>query len=218
MITIIVIALTSVISFLAFNNENLVNKLIFYPPAVRGWGWYRLFSYGVLHADLSHLFFNMFTLYLFGTPIEQICQLALGETIGSLCYILLYITALFVSIFPTYIKKKDNAFYRGLGASGAVSAVVFAYILIHPMNLMGIMFIPIWMPAFLFGFVFILISIQLDRRQAGRINHSAHITGGLYGIVFMVIAFAALRHLNLIQFFIEQIQIHSINDLIRFGF
>lgn len=218
MLTIIIIAVTSVISISAFNNGRLANSLIFYPPAVRHGEWHRLFTYGVLHADYTHLFFNMFTLYIFGTAIENVCNSVLGHTGGSICYVLLYTTALFVSIFPTYLKKKDNAHYHGVGASGAVSAVVFAYILIHPMSFMGILFIPVWLPAFLFGIIFILISIRLDRKQAGGINHLAHITGGVYGIVFMILSFASTAHLNLINIFIEQIEIHSINDLIRFGF
>lgn len=218
MITIFIIAITTIISVMAFRNGILVDKLIFYPPAVKQGEWHRLFTYGVLHVDYTHLFFNMFTFYLFGTDIERVCKAELGGQAGSICFVALYVTALLASIIPTYFKHKNNVGYRGLGASGAVSAVVFAYVLINPMNFMGIMFIPVWLPAFLFGIIFILISIYLDKRQAGGINHSAHITGGIYGIVFMIAAFMILRGINLADNFIAQIRIDSINDLIHFGF
>lgn len=218
MLTIIIIALTSIVSILAFNNRAIADRFIFYPPAVKQGEWHRMFTYGMLHADYMHLIFNMFTLYLFGTPIENACKAVLGNSSGSGCYLLLYMTALFASILPTYLKQKDNAYYRGLGASGAVSAVVFAYILIHPMSFMGIMFIPIWLPAFLFGIIFILISVQLDKKQAGGINHSAHITGGIYGMIFMIAAFGTMANMNLISAFVNQIQINSLNDIIRFGY
>lgn len=166
MITILIIAITAYVSYKAFQNQALVDKMIFYPPAVRQKGWYRLFSYGLLHADYTHLIFNMLTLFIFGTYIEKFFKAKLGNAEGGLWYVVLYITALFVSILPTYIKQKDNHFYRGLGASGAVSAVVFAYILINPMSLMGIMFIPIMLPAFLFGIIYVALSIYLEKKTS----------------------------------------------------
>ena len=81
MITLFIIILTCVISIAAFRNNALANKHIFYPPAVRKGEWYRLFTYGVLHADSMHLFFNMFTLYLFGSYIEKVCRAALGRCV-----------------------------------------------------------------------------------------------------------------------------------------
>ena len=218
MITIIIIILTSLVSYQAFRDHGIADKLIFQPASVRDGEWYRLLTYGLLHADFTHLLFNMFTFYLFGSYIESIFKLQLGTRVGSLAYILLYIGGLFFSILPTYFKQKDNYYYKGLGASGAVSAVVFAYILINPMNFMGILFIPIMLPAFLFGFVFIFISMYLDKKEVGGINHSAHITGGLYGVVFSAVAFLVLSNVNLLQQFIYQIQIKSLGDLFHFGF
>lgn len=218
MLTLIIIALTAIISVLAFNNNLLMDRLIFYPPAVKRGEWYRLFTYGALHADYMHLIFNMFTLYLFGTSVEKVYTSVLGNTVGSVCYLLLYATALFISIFPTYLKQQNNARYYGVGASGAVSAIVFAYILIHPMSLMGILFIPVWLPAFLFGIVFILISMRLDKKQTVGVNHLAHIVGGVYGIIFISATFALMRGINLFSIFIHQIQINSIDDVIHFGY
>lgn len=218
MLTIVLIAVTSIISVSAFNNGNLGNKLIFYPPAVSRGEWYRLFSYGVLHADYMHLIFNMFALYLFGSDIERVCKEALGIQVGSVLYIALYISALLVSIYPTYWQHRNDTSYRGLGASGAVSAVVFAYVIINPMSYMGIMFIPVWFPAFIFGFVYLLISAYLNKQQSGGINHLAHIVGGIYGIVFIVVAFFVFGRINLLSHFVRQIHIESIADIIKLGY
>lgn len=218
MITTIIIILTSFVSIRAFKDNELMSKIIFYPPAVKQGDWHRLFTYGIAHADYTHLIFNMFTLYFFGMDIEHVFKSALGQTFGSVSFILLYLSALFVSIFPTYLKQKENRSYYGLGASGAVSAIIFAYVLINPMNFMGIMFIPIMLPAFLFGLIFILISLSLDKKQSGGINHSAHITGGIYGIIFMIVVFFAFAETNLMNSFLAQIKIDSLSDLIHFGF
>lgn len=218
MITITIIILTSLISYQAFRDYNIADKLIFQPAAVRDGEWYRLLTYGVLHADLTHLIFNMFTFYLFGSSIEGYFKAVLGTNPGSIAFIILYIGGLLFSILPTYIKQKDNYYYKGLGASGAVSAVVFAYILINPMNFMGIMFIPIMLPAFLFGFIFIFISMYLDKNQVGGINHSAHITGGLFGVILTTVMFLVLNDTNLLLSFIHKVQITSLSQLIYFGF
>ena len=218
MITATIIVITVLVSIRAFNDRVLTERLIFHPPSVKKGEWHRLFSYGVLHADYAHLIFNMFTLYFFGMDIERTCRSTLGETAGSLCFILLYLSALSISILPTYIKHRENALYFGLGASGAVSAIIFAYMLINPMNFTGILFIPIYLPAFLFGIIFLLISLALDRRQTGWINHSAHITGGIYGLVYMTVFFFVLADINLLQSFIAKIRIDSLSDLFHFGF
>lgn len=218
MITIIIIILTSLISIKAFKDNDLMSKIIFHPPLVKQGDWHRLLSYGIAHADYTHLLFNMFTLYFFGVEIERVFKAVFGETSGSIYFTLLYISALLISILPTYFKHKDNSTYYSLGASGAVSAIIFAYVLINPMNYMGILFIPIMLPAFLFGLIFILISVSLEKKQAGGINHSAHITGGIYGIAFLVAVFFAVADINLISSFVSQIKINSMSDLFHFGF
>lgn len=218
MITLAIIIVTALISYQAFSNNDLADNLIFQPASVRDGQWYRLLTYGVLHADFMHLLFNMFTFYLFGSYIENIFKLQLGQTPGAIAFILLYVGGLLFSILPTYFKQKNNYYYKGLGASGAVSAIVFTYILINPMNFMGILFIPIMLPAFLFGFIFVFISIYLEKKEVGGINHSAHITGGLFGIVFTTVLFFAMSHVNLLLQFVYKIQITSVGDLFRFGF
>lgn len=218
MITIIIIALTAIVSYLAFNNNSIFDKYIFYPPAIKNKQWYRFISYGVLHADLSHLIFNMFALYLFGSEIEKVFNDVFGIGLGGFLYVLLYLLGLFFSILPTWFKEKDNAYYRGLGASGAVSALVFSYILVYPMNFMGIIFIPIFLPAFIFGIIYVVASIYLEKTQNGTINHSAHVTGGMFGVVFMFFVFKAFAGINIFYYFVQNIQISSFRDLIQFGY
>ncbi|MDD3321047.1 MAG: rhomboid family intramembrane serine protease [Paludibacter sp.] len=218
MVTIIIIAVTAFISYSAFNNGSLVEKYIFYPPAIKNKQWYRFISYGFLHADWSHLIFNMFALYLFGSEIEKVFKEVFGDQAGIVLYLMLYILALIFSILPTYFKEKNNSQYRSLGASGAVSAIVFAYILVYPMNFMGIMFIPVFLPAFIFGIIYIITSIYLDRNHTGNINHSAHVMGGIFGIVFMFVTFKSIVDINIFAWFIDNIQLSSIRDLIHFGY
>lgn len=215
--TIIIIICTSAISLLAFYNRNLFDKLIFYSPEVKNKGWYRFFTYGLLHADFGHLFFNMFTLLLFGTAIEKVLINNLDSGFGDVLYLVLYLLALPASILPSYLKEKNNTSYRSLGASGAVSAIVFSYILVFPMQKMGLMLIPVYLPAFLFGLIYIAVSIVLERKQAGNINHLAHITGGAFGVFFMYLIFKVFEDINIFSFFIQNIQISSVNDLIQLG-
>ncbi len=187
-INLVIIIITTLVSFGAFNNQKIIDDLIFYPPAVTHRNqWYRFFSCGLIHADFGHLIFNMLSLYMFGRFVEEKFTEIFGDS-GKWLYLLLYVTALLVSILPTYFKHKDDYSYRSLGASGAVSAVVFAGLLIEPTVGVGIIFIPfISIPGFLFGPLYLIISAMLDRRGGDNINHSAHIFGALYGLIFIIV-------------------------------
>ncbi len=216
-ITLIIIIVTVLVSIGAFNNQKIMDDLIFYPPAVsRRNQWYRFFSCGLLHADWGHLFFNMFALYLFGQRVEAYFTLIFGGA-GKLLYILMYISALAVCLLPTYFKNKDNYHYRSLGASGAVSAVVFAGILFDPISGIGFFFIPIYISGFIFGALYLIVSHYLDKQGGGNINHSAHLYGALYGIAFVIIAAKLLSNYPVAGLFIDQIQHTSPKDFIQFG-
>ena len=181
-ITIIIIAITVVVSFLAFNSYVLLNRLILWPPAVkRDHEYWRLVTYGLVHADGQHLLFNMITLYFFGQIMERIYV----NDIGVVGYVLFYVGALVASILPTYAKNENNPDYRSLGASGAVSAVLFAFILVNPWAMIGVLFFP--MPAILYAVLYIGYSIYMDRRGRGNINHSAHLWGAAYGVAFTLV-------------------------------
>src|ERR1700742_5000630 len=129
--TVIIVVITALISFIAFNNNKLMDSLIFWPPAISmRHEYWRFVTCGLIHADFMHLLFNMFTLYFFGKALENLYMGELG--LQHYYFLLLYIMALIVANIPTYLKRKDDYNYRSRGASGAVCAVVFASILIRP--------------------------------------------------------------------------------------
>ena len=205
-ITVIIVVLTCIVSFVAFSNQKIINDLIFFPPAITNQNqWYRFFSCGLIHADIAHLAFNMIALFMFGKLVEGSFQEIFGVK-GELLYGLLYITALAASLMPTYSQHKDDYHYRSLGASGAVSAVVFVGIILYPLDKIYLMFIPIGIPGFIFGPLYLFISAYMSKRGGGNINHSAHIWGAIYGIAFFIVASFALTDSNPIVNFISEIK------------
>lgn len=216
-ITIIIIIITALVSFMAFSNQKIIDNLIFYPPAVANQNqWYRFFSCGLIHADIMHLAFNMYALYLFGQFVEAKFTTIFGDK-GKVLYIIMYVAALAVCLLPTYSKNKNNYNYRSLGASGAVSAVVFAYILLNPLQGLGLLFIPIYIAGFIFGFLYLFISGMLEKKNQGNINHSAHIWGAIFGVAFLIIAARLFSDTKILGDFIEQIKNASPSQFISFG-
>ena len=189
-ITLVIIVITGIVSFMAFKNSRLMNDLILWPPAItRQREYHRLVTYGVVHADFGQLLFNMFTLYFFGQAMEGFFT----DRLGTLGFALFYIGALVVSILPTYLKNRDNPNYRSLGASGGVSAVLFSYILLAPWSKIVVLVIP--MPAIIYALLYTGYSIYMDRRGQSSINHSAHMWGAAYGVLFtMLVDHRVLPH------------------------
>ena len=206
-ITVIIIIITGIISFMAFSNQELLNKLIFYPPAIsKEKQWYRFFSNGLIHADIGHLAFNMISLYMFGGLVEDAFLQIFGDS-GKLLYLVMYISALAVCLIPTYMSHKDNHFYRSLGASGAVSAVVFAGVFLFPQQKIGLFFIPPIIPGFIFGPLYLVLTAYLAKRGGGNINHSAHLWGALYGIAFLIVmSFGLHTEFNPIDNFVTSVK------------
>ena len=183
-ITIVIVAVTVLVSWRAFNDRALLERLILWPPAVERRKQYdRLLGYGFVHADWMHLIFNMITLWSFGTAVERV----FSEWITPVGYVLFYLSAIVVSILPTYITHRNDANYRSLGASGGVSAVLFAFILFDPWSTLIIFPIPVPIPAFLFAILYVGYSIWMDRRGRDNVNHSAHLWGAAYGVLFTVL-------------------------------
>ncbi len=204
-ITLVIIIITALVSVGGFSNPKIVDDLIFYPPAVsRQKQWYRFFSCGLIHADFIHLFFNMFSLYAFGPSVERAFT-SFNNVAGKWIYLLLYVSALLVSLLPTYFKNVNNSQYRSLGASGAVSAIIFAGLLLSPGSEVIIMFIPIPIPGFIFAPLYLVISAFMDRKGNDNINHSAHIWGALYGLAFTILV-GYLNGYNVIQYTIDEIR------------
>jgi len=214
-ITVIIIAIISVVSLVAFTNHNLLDQFIFYPPAVKRGQVYRFFSCGLIHADWGHLIFNMVALYMFGEIVEAKFVEAFQQY-GKLVYLGMYVLALAASVIPTYINNRDNYHYRSLGASGAVSAVIFAGILFRPLVGIGLFFIPIYIAGFIFGIIYLLISGWLDKRGGGNINHSAHIFGALFGVAFAIIACQAFSDYPLLTNFVDDIKNMDPSQIIQF--
>ncbi len=181
-VNLLLIAITVIVSWMAFKNRALADRLILWPPAVdRKRQYDRLVTYGFIHADLAHLAFNMITLFFFGGLIEMKMQQVTGS---FLTYPLFYLVALAVSILPSYLKNQKNPNYLSLGASGAVSAVLFAFILLKPWNLILVMFIPA--PAILYAVFYVGYSIWMDKKGGDNVNHSAHLAGAAFGVMFML--------------------------------
>jgi len=205
-ITIFIIIVTAVISYISFTNEQWMNKLIFHPPTIHrdSKEAYRFVSCGFIHADIPHLLFNMYSFYIFGTAIELFFKDNFADK-SYFLYLLLYITALIVCLIPTYFKQLNNYNYYSLGASGAVSAVAFIYIFIAPLQGLRLMFIPIDIPAFIFGILYLGISAYLAKRGNTNINHSAHLWGAVYGIAFFILICKINSNFNPIENFSMQV-------------
>ena len=178
----VIFAITIVISLLAFYNEELYARLILQPYNVyRGHNIYTLITSGFIHADWMHLLFNMMTYYFFAFNLERI--------LGHWQFGLLYMVSLILSDLPSVAKHKNDLWYRSLGASGAISAVIFSYIIYFPLDSMYIMFLPIPIPAIIFGVLYLWYCSYASKRGIGNINHDAHFFGALSGVMITVLLF-----------------------------
>lgn len=169
------------------DNQTLKNKLMFNAYMIKERKeWYRFFSHGLIHGDWMHLIFNMLSLYMFGKAVEDAYS-DMFEAKGPLFFVLLYVGGLVMSSIYSYEKNKTNVWYNSLGASGAVSAVIYAFIMLAPTAKLGFMFIPVPIPAYLFGFIYLGIEYYMSKRGGTGIAHDAHFWGAIYGIVLMII-------------------------------
>lgn len=200
-VTNIIIGITVAFSFIGFQNKDVFTRYMFNPFTVStNREWWRFFTHAFLHADFMHLLMNMYVLYYFGTYIEDVFSLFFAEK-AILFYLLLYIGAVFLSSFPSFEKHKNDIHYNSIGASGAVSAVVFSSILIEPLNSLYLMFIPIPIPAAIFGVLYLIYSWYMAKRGTDNIGHDAHFWGAVFGFVF-----TAILKPTLVLAFIDQIK------------
>lgn len=213
-ITLLLIAANIIFSIIGFNNTNLLTKTIGWPYYTkRNKEYFRFISSGFLHADWMHLFFNMFTLFFFGQNLEIIFNLCF--TGGGLWYLLLYFAGLIAADIPSYIKHQDDANYRSLGASGAVSAVVFASILFDPwsqLQLYGF----IKMSALLFAVIYVVYCVYMGKQNQDNVNHDAHLWGSVFGLVFTLLLVAVLRA-DLFPYILQDLQNPSLTGRTQIG-
>lgn len=186
---------TLIVSLIAEFNRPLKARLLFHPYSIKHHNeWWRLFTNGFVHANfesplgVTHLAFNMLTLWMFGDYSETFFQNQVHDTAaGSWIYLGFYLSAIAMSDLYSFEKHKNDEWYSSLGASGAISAVVFCFILQHPFQGMGLMFIPVHIPAILFGILYLAASWYMARSKRDHIAHDAHFFGALYGVLVTVI-------------------------------
>jgi membrane associated rhomboid family serine protease len=160
--------------------------------------YWRVFSHALIHQNVFHLFFNTIILLLFGREVESYF---LSTTQSYFLYPLLYLTSIPVSVAYRVLKSKQELDYRAVGSSGAVSAIVFAYIAIHPQQAFTIeLFYPISIPAIWLGIMFLLYSLIMSLRRQDTIGHDAHLFGAIWGYAFTLYVFPNLRHFLLAAF------------------
>lgn len=196
LMTLLLIAVTCIVSLIAFSNARAMDALILWPPAIkRRHEYWRLLSYGLVHADGQHLLFNMITLFFFGRAMEGFY----AQYLGAFGFAWFYLGGLLVSILPSWWTHRNDSNYRSLGASGAVSAVLFAFILFRPWAMIFVFFLPV--PAILYAVAYVAYSIYSEHRGMSPINHSAHMWGAAYGILFTV-----FMEPRVVVFFVEQLR------------
>ncbi len=178
-LTIILVAVTVLTSIAAFNNSDLIYKFILWPRRMDNpKEWYRLLTSGFIHADWNHLLFNMFSLYFVGESAEML----LGGK-----FLVLYLTGIIAASLPSFFKNKYNSSFQSLGASGGVAAVLFLVIYFFPWAKVHILFIPIGIPAILFGVIYLAAEAYMSKRGGTNINHDAHFWGSMYGLLFALL-------------------------------
>lgn len=205
-ITFLIILITCAISITAFSKSQLKEDLLFWPFRMKREGQlYRIITHGVLHADAMHLIFNMVSFYSFGTALETYLFPAIFGELSRAILAILYGTAIIMASLPDYFKNSNNVHYRSLGASGAVSAVVFAAITIQPNMPIQFFFIPFPIPGYLFGLAFLVLSAMLAKKGGGNIGHNAHFWGGVYGVLFTYLSAKVFTGIDLLQYFIKTV-------------
>jgi membrane associated rhomboid family serine protease len=186
-ITLIIIAITVLVSMQGFSSAAFAHKLSFSPYLAKHHNQqYRFFTHMFVHADWPHLIFNMISAYFLGIRIETDLIYKFGTLHGSMHFMALYLGGGLIATLWPYIRNQDNDRYFSLGASGAVSAVIFAFILWNPAeNLYLFLSIPI--PAYIFGPLYLAIEYYAFRRGKTNIAHDAHIGGAIFGIIYILI-------------------------------
>ncbi|MFT4722212.1 MAG: membrane associated rhomboid family serine protease [Flavobacteriales bacterium] len=198
-ITFVILGITILASFAAFNNKELKSNWLFNPYLVKEHNqWYRAFTHAFIHSDYMHLGFNMYVFFGFGLTLEHTFtdpeewikyfpDIAYwGVLKGRIIYTILYVGGFLYAVVPAMRKHSSNPSYNSLGASGAVSAILLAYIVLFPLNTLHLMFIPFPIPAIVMGIGLFIYEAYMNKRGGTGIAHDAHISGAIFGVVFIL--------------------------------
>jgi membrane associated rhomboid family serine protease len=189
-VTIVILIITILVSIQAMENSDMKYKMMFNPVICADEKqWYRVLSHALIHADWMHLIFNMYVLWMFGQSVEigkgsYNGFVELHGNKGYMYFSMMYVGGAAFATLPSLIRRRHDRSYYSLGASGAVSAVVFSFILMNPDARMGLLFIPIMAPAYIFGMIYLAAEYFMSKQQRTGIAHDAHFAGAIYGLLF----------------------------------
>lgn len=174
--TLALLILTIAVSFVAFGSRQVFDRFALHPYGMARRGtWYQAITSGFLHGDLGHLAFNMLTLFFFGPFVEGV--------LGAAGFLIVYFGAMLAGSLLAFVRRKNEPRYRAIGASGAISGVLFGFVLMRPLSPIYLFLLPIGIPAVLFAVGYVLVSVLGMKHRQGRIGHEAHLGGGLAGMV-----------------------------------
>ena len=185
-ITLILIIVTGLISWRALEDRSMIEQLKHYPyKEVREKEWHRMLTSGFVHGSMMHLALNMYVFYIFGEYVESNFVMRMGPTTGRILYVVFYLSAIVFADIPTFLRHKDNPSFASVGASGAVSGILFIFILIQPWSTLLLFFI-IPMPAIIAGVGYLIYSSWASKKGTDNIDHLAHFYGAVYGVIFFI--------------------------------
>lgn len=182
-----IIIITVLVSIAGFQNRSLLAKLMFNAYLVKHSNeWFRVVTHAFVHGGWMHLLVNMWVLWIFGGLVEKHYMLEKGN-LGIAGYLALYLGGILFSTLPSYNKHQNNFNYNAVGASGAVAAVLFSAIYFRPTMDLYLMFIPIPIPAVIFGIGYLALEWYLDKNSADNVAHDAHFWGAAFGISYSML-------------------------------
>jgi membrane associated rhomboid family serine protease len=197
----LIFLVTIISSIAAFTNPQMHRDWMLHPYSfVHRKRYQTLITSGLIHGDWGHLIFNMVTFFYFAFGLEEVMSSVAGG-VGHLFFGLLYLMGMMLSDVSSIVKHRNDPSYYSLGASGAISAVLFSFILFEPAMKISMIFIPIPIPAPIFAVLYIIYSIWASRRNHDNINHEAHLWGALFGLILTMIFFPGI-----IPYFIDQVK------------
>lgn len=188
-VNLLIIALTVILSFWAWNRQDILQKMLHIPHAEHNQKeYYRLLSSGFVHKDTMHLLVNMYVLFMFGNDVEFFLVQEYGTLPGRLIYLSFYLLCIIAASLKSYFQHKDNYGYRALGASGAVSGILLIFVIVNPLSSLYFIFFPFFpIPAFVIGIGYLIYSSWASKKRMDNVGHDAHLYGGLFGVLFMLI-------------------------------